>query len=61
MSLYGRGSDLSDWLTPCLCQAYIVWCSHTSAYSEACTEVRERLYGWAFAGSFPVACVLSVP
>ena len=55
VSLCGRGSSLSGWLTPYLYQACIVLCSHTSVYAEACAEVREGPHGWAFAGSFPVA------
>ena len=35
-----RGSDLSGWLIPFLCQAYAGWYSHTSAYAEVCNEAR---------------------
>ena len=38
MIVKGRGSNLSIWLTPILCQSYTGWCSHTSAYAEACAE-----------------------
>ena len=54
-TLFGRGSDLGSQLTPFLYQACIEWCSNTSACGEACAEVRVRLHGWAFAGSFPAA------
>ena len=43
-------------LAPNPCQAYTGWCSHTSAYAEACIEAGMETHGWAFAGLFPGAC-----
>ena len=58
--LYRRGRDLGGYLIPFLYQACIEWYSHIFACGGACIEDGGEPHGWAFAGSFPVACGHSV-